>query len=60
MTHKFTKNISHMIHPRDARISLFNIRILSVSVAYYPYPIRIRSEVENQYPYPIRIRLRMD
>ena len=45
---------------RDARISLFNIRILFVSVTYYPYPIRIRSEVKNQYPYPIRIRLRMD
>ena len=32
----------------------FNIRILSVSVKNYPYPIR--KDVVNCYPYPIRIR----
>jgi len=40
--------------PRDARIAFFNIRILSVSIKNYPYPIR--SDVDNWYPYPIRIR----
>ena len=39
---------------RDAQIPFFNIRILSVSVKNYPYPIR--SDVDNWYPYPIRIR----
>jgi len=39
---------------RDARIPFFNIRILSISVKNYPYPVR--SDVDNWYPYAIRIR----
>ena len=47
---------NHMPMTRDARIPLFNIRILSVSVKNYPYPYPIRSDVVNCYPYPIYIR----
>ena len=35
--------------------TVFNIRILSVSVKNYPYPYPIRSDVVNCYPYPIHI-----
>ena len=35
--------------------TVFNIRILSLSVKNYPYPYHIRSDVVICYPHPIRI-----
>jgi len=42
---------------RGARISLFGIRILSVSVTKYPYPYPYPHDRGKEYPYPIRIRV---
>ena len=50
-----SKHLLKKVIFRDARIPLFNIRVLSVSVENYPYPYPIRSDVVNCYPYPIRI-----